>query len=72
MSKNPDTISPLNIGKVAVLMGGWSSERDVSLKSGGAVLAALQALGVDAVAIDVQRETILQDLKSGDFTWSGW
>ena len=70
MSKNPDTISPLNIGKVAVLMGGWSSERDVSLKSGGAVLAALQTLGVDAIAIDVQRETILQDLKSGDFDYA--
>lgn len=39
-------------GKVAVLMGGLSSEREVSLKSGRAVLAGLREAGVDAVAID--------------------
>ncbi len=43
-------------GKVAVLYGGMSSERDVSLKSGQAVLAALQARGVDAHGIDVGRD----------------
>lgn len=40
-------------GKVAVLYGGQSSERAVSLKSGQAVLAALKARGVDAHGIDV-------------------
>ncbi|QEY59603.1 D-alanine--D-alanine ligase [Pseudomonas sp. C27(2019)] len=40
-------------GRVAVLYGGRSAEREVSLKSGAAVLAALQAAGVDAFAIDV-------------------
>jgi D-alanine-D-alanine ligase len=39
-------------GKVAVLFGGKSGEREVSLKSGGAVLAALQRQGVDAHAFD--------------------
>ncbi len=39
-------------GKVAVLMGGKSSEREISLKSGTAVLAALRAAGVDAHAFD--------------------
>jgi D-alanine-D-alanine ligase len=39
-------------GKVAVLFGGRSAEREVSLKSGAAVLAALQRSGVDARAFD--------------------
>ena len=39
-------------GKVAVLFGGTSAEREVSLMSGRAVLAALQAAGVDAHAFD--------------------
>src|SRR3970282_90326 len=39
-------------GKVAVLLGGRSAEREVSLKSGAAVLAALQKSGVDAHAFD--------------------
>ena len=39
-------------GKVAVLLGGKSGEREVSLKSGNAVLAALLRQGVDAYAFD--------------------
>lgn len=39
-------------GRVAVLMGGTSSEREVSLVSGAAVLQALQQRGVNAVAVD--------------------
>lgn len=39
-------------GRVAVLLGGNSSEREVSLKSGAAVVAALKSQGVDAVAYD--------------------
>ncbi len=39
-------------GKVAVLLGGKSAEREVSLKSGGMVLAALKKKGVDAHAFD--------------------
>ena len=40
-------------GRVAVLMGGISAEREVSLRSGNAVLQGLLARGVDAVGIDV-------------------
>lgn len=61
------TISTEQFGKVAVLMGGWAAEREVSLKSGAAVLTALQSQGVDAHGIDVQRETILQQLQQGNF-----
>jgi D-alanine-D-alanine ligase len=43
---------PKDFGRVAVLMGGASAEREVSLNSGGNVLAALQARGVDAHAVD--------------------
>jgi D-alanine-D-alanine ligase len=39
-------------GKVAVLLGGKSAERPVSLKGGGMVLAALKASGIDAHAFD--------------------
>ena len=43
---------PKQFGRVAVLMGGTSSEREVSLDSGRNVLAALQARGIDAFAVD--------------------
>jgi len=43
---------PAVFGRVGVLLGGTSSEREVSLDSGRNVLQALQARGVDAVAID--------------------
>ncbi len=46
------TLSPLAFGKVAVLLGGDSAEREVSLNSGKLVLASLQAQGVDAHAFD--------------------
>ncbi len=50
-------IDPRSLGKVAVLMGGSSAERDISLLSGQGVLQALQARGVDAHAFDpAQRE----------------
>lgn len=44
------------IKHVAVLMGGWSAEREVSLVSGAAVTKALQDCGYDVTAIDVQRD----------------
>lgn len=44
--------------KIAVLMGGPGSEREVSLASGKAVLNALLSLGLDAVAVDVTRPEI--------------
>lgn len=42
-----------DFGKVAVLMGGWSAEREISLMSGQAVLKALQDSDIDAHGIDV-------------------
>ena len=47
---------------VAVLLGGWSAEREVSLSSGKACTAALECAGFKAVPIDVRRETIVADL----------
>jgi len=44
----------MDFGKVAVMMGGKSAEREVSLKSGAAVLAALCSSGVDAHSFDPQ------------------
>jgi D-alanine-D-alanine ligase len=46
------------LGRVVVLYGGRSAEREVSLKSGAAVLAALQAAGVNAFAIDVGEDLL--------------
>ncbi len=46
------SIDPQSLGKVAVLMGGSSAEREVSLMSGAGVLQALRSTGVDAHAFD--------------------
>ncbi|TJY65163.1 D-alanine--D-alanine ligase [Sinimarinibacterium sp. CAU 1509] len=51
---------PAAFGRVAVLMGGWSSEREVSLWSGQGVTDALKSLGVDAKAVDADRATVLR------------
>lgn len=48
--------NPKELGRVAVLMGGDSAERDVSLVTGNNVLQALQAVGVDAYGVDVQSD----------------
>ncbi|RZA36216.1 MAG: D-alanine--D-alanine ligase [Lysobacteraceae bacterium] len=48
----PTVTDPKAFGRVAVLLGGTSSERDVSLDSGRNVLEALQSRGVDATAVD--------------------
>jgi len=61
----PD-FDPRGFGKVAVLFGGSSAEREISLKSGGAVLAALRSRGVDAHAFD-PAEHPLASLKTEGF-----
>lgn len=48
---------------VAVLLGGWSAEREVSLSSGKACTGALQRAGFKVVPIDVKRETIVSELQ---------
>jgi D-alanine-D-alanine ligase len=47
-------------GRVGVLYGGTSSEREISLMSGEAIYAALKKVGVNVVAIDVQTDILLQ------------
>jgi D-alanine-D-alanine ligase len=61
------TASSPAFGKVAVLMGGQSAERAVSLMSGQAVLDALLAAGIDAHGLDTADAGILQTLVSGHF-----
>ncbi|NDB44849.1 MAG: D-alanine--D-alanine ligase, partial [Betaproteobacteria bacterium] len=58
--------SPAHFGKVAVLMGGKSAERDISFMSGNGVLNALRSRGVDAHAFD-PAERDLADLKKEGF-----
>ena len=54
------------MGKVAVLMGGVSAEREISLMTGNGVLTALRAQGVDAHAFD-PAERALSELKTEGF-----
>ena len=63
MSQN---VSAKQFGKVAVMLGGTSAERPVSLNSGAAVLAALQRQGIDAHAFDPATRN-LGDLIGGEF-----
>jgi D-alanine-D-alanine ligase len=68
-STNPEVqriTDPAQFGRVAVVMGGSSAERAVSLDSGRNVLAALQARGVDAHAID-GIPALLDALRAGHF-----
>ena len=58
----PSSIDPKALGKVAVLLGGSSAEREISLMSGSGVLKALQSQGVDAHAFD-PGERDLSELK---------
>jgi D-alanine-D-alanine ligase len=55
----------LNFGKVAVLMGGASAEREVSLMSGSGVLKALRSRGVDAHAFDPAERDLVELRKEG-------
>ena len=64
MSQAPVDVSKL--GRVAVLMGGDSAEREVSLMSGTGVLAALRSRGVDAQVFDPAQRP-LGDLKTEGF-----
>ncbi len=54
------TIQASDFGKVAVLMGGWANEREVSLHSGQAVLDSLRQSGVDAHPVDMNHDLMNQ------------
>ena len=58
-------MDPKRFGKVAVLLGGESAERAVSLKSGTLVLEALKASGVDAHAFDPSERSIFELKQEG-------
>lgn len=55
----------VDFGKVGVLMGGRSAEREISLKSGAAVLAALRRQGVDAHAFDPAEQSLSELERAG-------
>lgn len=55
----------MSFGKVAVLMGGKSAEREISLMSGGGVLQALRARGVDAHAFDPAERDLCELRRDG-------
>ena len=62
----PQITDPAEFGKVAVLLGGVSAEREISLLTGNAVQAALAERGVDAHAVDA-RDDFLEQLQSGGY-----
>ncbi len=64
MTNKPD---PAAMGKVAVLFGGRSAEREISIRSGSGVLAALQRQGVDAHPFD-PAERALDELRRDRFS----
>ena len=55
--------------KIAVLLGGNSAERDVSLKSGETVIVALQSLGLKVAAVDPAQANWMQQLQGADFAF---
>ena len=57
----------IDFGKVAVLMGGHSAERAISLQSGNAVLKALQAAGIDAHGLDAADRKLVDELQNGGY-----
>ena len=56
-----------DFGRVAVLMGGHSAERKISLQSGAAVLQALQDAGIDAHGLDAADENLVRELAGGGY-----
>ena len=61
----PHSLPPTQHGKVAVLYGGRSAEREISLKSGAAVLAALLKSGIDAQPFDPAEQDLHKLLEGG-------
>jgi len=58
-------MSPKNLGRIGVLAGGASNEREISLVSGKAVFSALKEIGCDVVFLDIRTEdSIEQQLKA--------
>jgi D-alanine-D-alanine ligase len=64
---NSGSANGINFGKVAVLMGGHSAEREISLQSGNAVLKALLAAGIDAHGLDAADRKLVDELLNGGY-----
>lgn len=61
---------PAEFGRVALFLGGNSSEREVSLETGNAVLAALQSRNIDVTAWDPGQKTMAEFAEAGfDRAW---
>jgi D-alanine-D-alanine ligase len=63
------TSQALQCAPIAVLLGGMSAEREVSLQSGQTVITALQALGLEARAVDPADSDWLQQLQGAAFAF---
>ena len=63
--RNKAESHPESFGKVAVVMGGWSAEREVSLMSGQQVFDSLASAGVEAHAVDAGRDIAAVLTKGG-------
>lgn len=62
-SNSKEALSPAAFGRVAVVMGGPSKEHDISLRSGGAVVEALNTAGVEAVPV-IWNQDIIEPLRA--------
>jgi D-alanine-D-alanine ligase len=60
------SVDPADYGRVALLLGGRSAEREISLKSGRAVAEAMTRLGVELTAID-PGDDVIEQLRTGGF-----
>jgi len=61
---NPGLAIRNKFGRIGILMGGASTEREISLKSGTAVYEVLTRLGLDAVAIDIKTDKLRENIDS--------
>lgn len=59
-------MEPRKLGKIGVLAGGPSNEREISLKSGEAVFKALRERGADAIFLDIRKELSDDEIKELD------
>lgn len=55
-TNNQEPITKNQFGKIGVLMGGTSTEREISLKSGKAVYESLTAAGLDTISVDIKTD----------------
>ena len=60
-----NTFDPDEFGRVMVIYGGYSNERDVSLESGAAILSALKANSINAFGWDPRNESLMRHLEKG-------